>query len=142
MIDKNKALSTYIKTYPQLYGWLYFNVINMAETNMSLVMDADNIVSEFIDGAKIREYIFQISMIKPFDTGTSEINIDALKETQNFNAWIKSQNEARNFPIWNSTDIIDSIESLTEIPTMEVDSEKNLAKYTIQVKINYLEIKE
>lgn len=137
MVDKNKALTEYIARYPKLYGWLFFNVINIETGSSSLLTDSDNLLFKSVTGAEKREYVFSIAMMKNFDTGTSDINIDAMAETQFFSEWIKLQNKIKNFPLWNDFDLIESIEVLTTVPILSVDSEQNVARYILQLKIAY-----
>ena len=137
MVDKNKALTEYISTYPKNYGWLFFNVINIEAGSSSLLTDSDNLLFKSVTGVEKREYVFSIAMMKNFDTGTSDTNIDAMAETQFFSEWIKLQNKIKNFPLWNDFDIIESIEVLTTVPILSVDSEQNVARYILQLKIAY-----
>lgn len=139
MIDKNEALSQYISEYPQLYGWLYFNTIIQSSGETSLMTDSDNIINEFIDSSKQREYIFSIVMLKDYDRGTSDLNIEALRETQNFNDWISTQNDIKNFPDWGNNNIINDINILSSLPMLRIDQDTNVAEYMLQLKINYLE---
>ena len=138
-MDKNKTLSEFISSYPQLYGWLYFNTLIQSSGETSLMTDSDNILKEFIDCSKQREYIFSIMMMKDYDSGTSDLNIEALDETQNFNRWVEEQNNLENFPDWGENNVIDEMIVLSELPILSVDQDTNVAKYMLQLKINYLE---
>lgn len=138
-MDKNKALSDWVSTYPNLYNWLYFNTIIILPDNVSLMTDSDNVIEEYIDGSSKRDYNFVINFMKNYDTGTSDINIEAMAESQNFNKWLKEQVRLKNFPQWGDNNVIDDIEVLSEVPLMSVDNDANVAKYMLQLKIIYLE---
>lgn len=138
MLDKNKALSDYIATYPQLYGWLFFNTIQSSVGETSLMTDSINVLDNYIDNTKRKEYLFAIMMMKPYDTGTSDNNIDVLAETQNFIKWIDEQDELKNYPDWVNC-LIKEISVLSEMPILSVDQDTNVAQYMIQLRIEYVE---
>lgn len=137
---KAEQISEYIKTYPNLYEWLYFNVILNTPGNSALLTDSDNVLQEFIDGAKEREYIFSVAMSKNYDSsGTSNVNMEALKEVENFIAWIESNDELSIFPDFGEKCDISSMEVIDQVPQASIDAEKNIAYYTVSMKINYTE---
>lgn len=136
---KAEAISNYIKMYPQLYNWLYFNVVLESPGNTAVLTDSDNVIQEYIDGSKVREYLFSVAMVKNYDTGTSEINMDAMKETENFISWVKTNNDAKVYPDFGSTCNVENVEVLTDVPELTVDNETNVARYMISLKVNYIE---
>lgn len=136
---KEQALKDYISNYPQLYSWLYFNVVLESPGNTSLLTDSDNVLNEYIDGSKEREYLFSVAMVKEYDSGTSDINMYAMQESANFVEWIKSNNDAGIFPDFGENCIIEHIEVITEVPTLAVDIERNVARYLISLRIPYTE---
>lgn len=136
---KAEAIRDYIKLYPQLYTWLYFNTVVESPGNTSMLTDSDNVLQEYIDGSKDREYLFSVAMVKEYDTGTSDINMDALKETESFIQWVQSNNETNIFPDFGDKCSIDSVEVLTDVPELAVDPEKNIARYLISMRIPYTE---
>lgn len=135
-MDKNKALVEFINTYPQVYSWVYFNTITMLPGNTSLITDSDKLIREYIDGSQYRKYIFNIAFVHNYDTNTSDINIDAMAETDNFIKWVEEQSSEGNYPLWDET--IDSMEVLSKLPILTVDPDNNTAQYVIQMQINYL----
>lgn len=136
-MDRNEAVSDFIKTYPALYSWLYFNTVNMQSGDVAMITDEDREVNMFIDGTQEREYIFNIAFVQMYDNSTSDTNMQAMEETQNFNAWIKEQNFARNYPDFGK-DTVNSINVLSEIPLMGIDENSNTASYMLQLSISYL----
>lgn len=137
-MDKNKALMEYIAEYPQVYSWIYFNTITMLPGNTSLLTDADQLITSYINGSEEREYIFNVAFIHPYDTNTSDINVDAMAETENFINWIDEQNLIARYPDWSSNNLnITGIEVLSKIPLMTIDNTTNTAQYVIQCRITY-----
>lgn len=134
---KAERIKEYLETYPQLYSWLYFNTVINAPENTSMLTDSDNVLEEYIDGTKVREYLFTVAMVKEYDTGTSDTNMEALKEAENFIEWVKHNNELNIFPNFGGKCDIKEVEVIDEVPQLAVDGERNIARYTISLKINY-----
>ena len=137
-MDKNKAVYEYLQTYPQLHNWLYFNTIINAPENASMLTADDVVLQSYIDGTEIRNYIFEVAFLKEYDTGTSEINADALEETTHFIEWIEEQNTNGNFPVFNENEEVQGSEVNNTVPSMAVDQNSGVARYTINVVISYL----
>lgn len=142
MSDKNKILQDFLANYPKLYSWLYFNTIISLPGEISLLTDADNIVEEYVDGSTLREYVFAVTFSQSYDTGTSDINANAIAEAQKFGEWVEEQNYQEVFPDWGANISIQEMQVLTRIPLMTVDTESQTAQYMMQMKINYLEMEE
>lgn len=136
---KAEAIRDYLNRYPQLYTWLYFNTVVESPDNTSMLTDSDNVLQKYIDGSKDREYLFSVAMVKEYDTGTSDINMQALNETQSFIEWVQSNNENNVFPDFGEKCGIDEVEVLTEVPNLAIDPEKNVARYLISMRIPYTE---
>lgn len=138
--EKARKISEYLNTYPQLYNWLYFNTVTNAPGDMSMLTDSDNkIPPQYIDGSWDKEYIFAVAMVKQYDTGTSDINMEALEETENFIEWVKENNKLEIFPDFGELCNISGMEVVDEVPQLAVDGEQNIARYTVSMKINYTE---
>lgn len=137
MIDYNQAVYDYVEQYPQLSSWLYFNTINLAPYNASMITGTDTLIREFIDGSQQRQYVCQIAFMREYDTGTSDVNMIAMDEAQNFNRWIEEQNDKGIYPIFDENDNIEKIEGTTQIPEMSVDPDSSIARYTMSIRILY-----
>lgn len=140
-MDKNEAVSQFINMYPSMFSWLYFNTINMMPGNVSLITDADNVIQEFNDGTQERNYVFNVAFMKEYDTGTSDVNMQAMQETQNFNKWIFEQDCNANYPNFGN-DLVMGMSVLSEIPLMSIDEDANVARYMLQISISYLKRKD
>ena len=89
-----------------------------------------------------KELAFAIDMITNYDiSGTSDVNMEALDEVQNFSEWIDKQS-IDSGPDFGEKCDIEKIEVLTNAPTLLVDTTNQLSKYQFQVKITYTERKE
>lgn len=136
---KEEQISEYLKAYPQLYTWLYFNTVVNSPGNTSMLTDSDNVLIKYIDDSKEREYIFTVAMVKDYDTGTSDTNMEALKEAENFIEWVKHNNELNIFPNFGEKCDIKEVEVIDEVPQLAIDGEQNIARYTIGLRVNYNE---
>ena len=136
-VNHNKAIYDFVEQYPQLSSWLYFNTINMAPYNASMLTGTDNLLKEYIDGAEQRQYVCQIAFMREYDTGTSDVNISAMEEAQNSNKWVEEQDSIKNYPIFSDNEEIEKIEGTTQIPEMSVDTDSSIARYTLSVRITY-----
>lgn len=139
--NKYEALRDWLLNYTQLTGWLYFNVTNIEQNNTSLnSVPGDSELNQFIDGSAEKELIFAIDMVKAYDTGTSDTNLDAIQEVNAFSKWITEHNQAQNFPDFDGC-IVSEIKVLESAPSASVDNEQGLIKYQFQCRISYLETK-
>lgn len=136
--ERNKAVYEYIQTYPQLHSWLYFNTILDAPENASMLTGDDVVVEEYIDGSKMKNYIFEVAFLKEYDTGTSDVNADAIEEAGNFCSWVDEQNELGVFPIFDIDEEIQSISINNTLPNMTVNQDTGTARYTLTCVIAYL----
>ena len=131
-----KQLYNWIREYEAIGSWLYFNVTNFEAGCISLnTVTMSRYLSQDIIGNKTVEMVCAIDMIKDYDIGTSDLNIDAIQEVCNFAKWVET-NETK--PDFGNLDI-EKIEVLESTPSLSVDSNNNLAKYQFQIKITYKE---
>nr|DAV62662.1 MAG TPA: Minor capsid protein from bacteriophage [Caudoviricetes sp.] len=131
------------ENYEPLGHWMYFNATPMfvGAVTMNSVPGV-RIVQKFIDGSMKKELAFAIDMITSYDnSGTSDVNMEALDEVQNFSEWIDKQS-IDSGPDFGEKCSIEKIEVLTNAPTLLVDTTNQLSKYQFQVKITYTERKE
>lgn len=135
--ERNKAVYEYLQSYPQLHSWLYFNTILDAPENASMLTGDDVVITEYIDGSKLKNYIFEVAFLKEYDTGTSDINADAIEEAGNFCDWIDEQNELENFPVFDDGEV-QGIQINNQLPNMAVNQDTGTARYTLACVITYL----
>jgi len=137
-MSKHEKLIEYIGEYPLSPDWLYLNVVIENVTDGGVVLDAINVIEEYIDGSKRKEYVFNVEFCKDFSTNRDETNQTALTETNAFITWLENKESNEEYPDWEGVKFR-SIEVLNEIPMLTIDSEHNRAIYTLQIKITYEE---
>lgn len=151
-IDKNQAVIDYLIQCPKIQNSpLFFNFINAKDDNKQFIAVANEKIIDkpYIDGSILKRYTFTIIDYKSINynpvikqTGYSNENIEEMFDTQGILDWITEQNKERNFPDFGEDCIVEKIEALTNTPNLNgVDTTVTpmLAKYSISVKIEYLD---
>lgn len=132
----NEWLAT---TYQPLNEWLYFNATPMIVGTVAMnSVSGDRVYKRFVDGSVQRRVIFAIDMVLSYDdAGTSDVNMNAINEVNKFSEWIEEQLSLQNVPDFGNNKTIESIEVLTNVPSLLVDNTNGLAKYQFQARIEY-----
>lgn len=134
-MSKYQNVKDWLSKYEPIKGWIYFNSVPVVygATVMNTV-PGDRQLRTFIDGSKEVEFVFGIEMVKLYDTGTSDINVDSMEEVDNFANWIEVN---KTYPNMGEYTTVTRVEVLSNIPSVLVDTKQGLAKYQFQVKITY-----
>lgn len=132
----NEWLAT---TYQPLNEWLYFNATPMIVGTVAMnSVSGDRVYKRFVDGSVQRRVIFAIDMVLSYDdAGTSDVNMNAINEVNKFSEWIEEQLPLQNVPDFGKNRTIESIEVLTNVPSLLIDNTNRLAKYQFQARIEY-----
>lgn len=132
----NEWLAT---TYQPLNEWLYFNATPMIVGTVAMnSVSGDRVYKKFVDGSVQRRVIFAIDMVLSYDdAGTSDVNMNAINEVNKFSEWIEEQLSLQNVPDFGKNRTIESIEVLTNVPSLLIDNTNGLAKYQFQARIEY-----
>lgn len=132
----NEWLAT---TYQPLNEWLYFNATPMIVGTVAMnSVSGDRVYKRFVDGSVQRRVIFAIDMVLSYDdAGTSDVNMEAINEVNKFSEWIEEQLSLQNVPNFGKNRTIESIEVLTNVPSLLIDNTNRLAKYQFQARIEY-----
>lgn len=132
----NEWLTT---TYQPLNEWLYFNATPMIVGTVAMnSVSGDRVYKRFVDGSVQRRIIFAIDMVLSYDdAGTSDVNMNAINEVNKFSEWIEEQLSLQNVPDFGKNRTIESIEVLTNVPSLLIDNTNGLAKYQFQARIEY-----
>lgn len=132
----NEWLAT---TYQPLNEWLYFNATPMIVGTVAMnSVSGDRVYKRFVDGSVQRRVIFAIDMVLSYDgAGTSGVNMNAINEVNKFSEWIEEQLSLQNVPDFGNNRTIESIEVLTNVPSLLIDNTNGLAKYQFQARIEY-----
>ena len=138
MDNKNTAMLEYLRQYPGLQSFLYFNsmVDQIGNTAVQTVY-GETWEKKFVRGHGIKQWDFAVVKIAQADTGTSDINADETQAVQDFMDWIDAQNKSQNFPVFDGCKIL-SIENLQNMPNFAgIDNNEGTAKYMFQCRVRY-----
>lgn len=140
MDNKYEKIKDWVSDFPQLESkYVDFNVINMQTENVSVnSVQSQNIVSDYVNGWAKKELLFAVIFVKPYDYGTSDININAIEDSLEFAKWVEEQNRIKNLPVFKDCIMYD-VEMLEITPNIAIDNDAGLAKYMIQGKTTFLE---
>lgn len=138
MDNKNTAMLNYLRQYPGLQSFLYFNsmVDQIGNTAVQTVY-GETWEKKFVRGHGVKRWDFAVVKIAQADTGTSDINADETQAVQDFMDWIEAQNAEGNFPDFSPGKVI-SIENLQNMPNFAgIDNNEGTAKYMFQCRVRY-----
>lgn len=138
---KTKAVKEWLETWPELGGYLKLNGTELKDGERSInTVFSDNVVSEFIGGKKVKEYVFALVLVANWSSGYDAVNEEAENLASAWVDWVNAQMQAGNVPDFGSDCDIRGIESLYDKPALAmVYQEEMLAKYMFQAKITYWE---
>ena len=143
VLPKNKyeQIIKWMQEYTPLKDeWVFFNV-SVAESGFKGVNSVQNEreLETFIDGSRRVEFLFSLNIGEEFDSTTTNNNLDALQEFENFSMWVETQNKIKNFPSFEDNEIVESVEVLETVPMISVDSQRSIAKLQGEFKVTFLE---
>lgn len=136
--NKNIAMLEYLRQYPGLQSFLYFNsmVDQIGNTAVQTVY-GETWEKKFVRGHGIKQWDFAVVKIAQADTGTSDINADETQAVQDFMDWIDRQNDSGNYPDFSPGKVL-SIENLQNMPNFAgIDNNEGTAKYMFQCRVRY-----
>lgn len=140
MDNKNTAMLEYLRQYPGLQSFLFFNsmVDQIGNTSVQTV-SGETWEKKYVRGHGIKQWDFAVAKIAQADTGTSDINADETQAVQDFMDWIDEQNKAGNFPDFSPSKVL-SIQNLQNMPNFAgIDNNEGTAKYMFQCRVRYYE---
>lgn len=138
MDNKNTAMLEYLRKYPGLQSFLFFNsMVDQIGNTAVQTVSGETWEKKYVRGHGIKQWDFAIVKIAQADTGTSDINADETQAVQDFMDWIDEQNKAGNFPDF-SPGVVLSIENLQNMPNFAgIDQNEGAAKYMFQCRVRY-----
>lgn len=139
-MSKYDTVYNFIKQYEPFNDILHFNsiqeMVNVASLN---AVGQDDIIRTFTGGRTERRLTFSVIQMQDFDdSGTSDINLEALANSEALARWIREQNILRNLPDMGEGCTAQSI-SVVQAPYIGDVTQNNVAKYIIQFQIDYTE---
>ena len=146
MIDKNKEFIRYLRGCPEI-DKIYISFADAkSETRSFVPLTNSRHVKTYIDGGKLMYFDFVIvdysqSNINPVPMDDNKVNknILDLAELQKIIDWVNTQKEERNFPAFGEDCEPEELYSLTANPGIAGVDQNGLAKYTIQIRYEYVE---
>lgn len=143
VLPKNKyeQIIKWMQEYTPLKDeWVFFNV-SVAESGFKGVNSVQNEreLETYIDGSRRVEFLFSLNIGEEFDSTTTNNNLDALQEFENFSKWVETQDKNKNFPTFEDNEIVEKVEVLETVPMITVDSQRSIAKLQGEFKVTYLE---
>ena len=132
---------------------LFFNFLVASDSNKQFVTMANDKVlnRNYVDGSVMKRYSFTIidfrsvnyqPLVKDVSIFPKSENIEEYLDIQGIIDWITEQNDVRNYPIFGSKCIIDTIRTTTESPNLngvDTNAQPVLAKYSMTIQIDYLD---
>lgn len=140
MDNKNTAMLEYLRQYPGLQSFLFFNsMVDQIGNTAVQTVSGETWEKKYVRGHGIKQWDFAVVKIAQADTGTSDINADETQAVQDFMDWIEAQNKAGNFPDFSPGNVL-SISNLQNMPNFAgIDNNEGTAKYMFQCRVRYYE---
>lgn len=152
-MDKEKAVIDFLLGCDQIRdNPLFFNFLNAKDNNKQFMTVAnDKVVNQsFIDGSVMKRFTFTIidyrtvayqAVVK--QAGYPNENLEEYLDIQSMLDWVDQQADIHNYPNFGTDCIVEDMRTLTDQPSLNgVDSNTSpaLAKYSISIQIDYLDI--
>lgn len=139
-MSKHEAMVEYLRQYPGLRSFLYFNTITDKTGNVGMqTVYGEEWETRQLRGHGIKRYDFAFVSMVPQDPGTSGVNVAQMDSAQAFMDWIAEQNRLRNFPDFEDCEVL-SIENLQNMPNPSgVNAAGSAAKLMCQCRVRYYE---
>lgn len=140
MSNRFEKIKTWLQNCPYVDDYIYLNVLPNEVEDTSISSDAGipGVIQEFINGDKQMELLFNVSIVKVYDKGTSDLNSDALTTFENIDRWVKEQNKLKNYPDFSPC-IIYNIDSYYTNPDIFISEDESKCEYRAKYKVDYLE---
>ena len=139
-MNKYEKIIEWFDDYNPLSPWTYFNVVPVELDNVSInSVTNERLLEQYINGDRLVELLFSITLMKEYDTNTTDINVLAIREFEKISEWIEQQQDNGVYPEFGDNYTIQKVESLQNAPMVSIDTDLSLAKYLGQFKITYIE---
>lgn len=137
MEERFRKIREYIATCPFLKdGHIDVNYIGkeIGDYSVEEVQDTSPVVKTFTDGSEIRRILFNLVSREKYEGGTIATNLNTSKFYQDFEEWIKKNNDLKKLP-----KIRGALKISTKSNGYLVGINDREAVYTIQLEFQYLE---
>lgn len=131
-----EKLIDWLKIECSFIDWVYFNAIRQeVGTNSVYSVSGTTVLEKYNDGSTKNELVFGISLVRLYSSEMSNDNLTAIAECDSI---VEAINEATTLPTLDSNYIVDSVEIVQDIPSVNIDQNANVCEYQVQAKINYI----
>ncbi len=145
MKTKHEAVWEWLQDCPYIKN-LFFNFSDAENGDTILSPHSayeDRWVTEYTDGGGEKRYSFSISQYQAYSTAPNSIeNIHTLHRLEQIAAWVDEQRKKRNFPAFPPDETVIDLYALPGNDKYLALSDKNGAKYMLEIAIDYLKGEE
>lgn len=137
-MNRNEAMLKWFARCP-LSGDVYFNFSEWREGTTTFATN-DVTVKRFLGGSSKRQFYFHLAAIRRADgqTPNSPVNARIMDEVERIADWVAARNEARDFPKFPEGCEVQSVEVLSNAPSVSGNPEIG-AKYLLSCRVTYLQ---
>lgn len=140
-VNKHKALQDFVQQFLD-NNYLYFERADVFPgARMIVPTQGDNTLREDICGFKYKRYTFVFIGYDMSDSGTSDTNVDNRKIYDDFNEWIETQEESKNYPDFGEKCDHYKLSPVNNMANLAGIDEQGIAKYMLAVNLDYRERK-
>lgn len=134
-----KKIQEWIETCPYVNDYVYFNVVPMEEDTTAITSaQGINDTTKYIDGTSEKELKFNIDLVKVYDEGTSDLNVEALESFDQIDQWIEIQDAVSNYPDFNGL-LITSIEPFYTTPDVYISDDDSKCRFSKEYTLKFIE---
>lgn len=139
MSNKYSAVKNWLKQCPFFENFIFLNVIPDQSNAAAILTDGNSgIVSEFIDGSLVWELVFTVSIVRDYDTSTTDINAKAIGDFDEIANWIMEMNYRGELPDFGNYILVEHVIPYFNEPEIYISSDEKRARYQAKFVINYV----
>lgn len=146
-MDYSRAVKNWLLSCPEIKAdRLYYNYLSVGAEKQSFQTVEHTTVREDITGNEIGQFNFAIIDFRPLSRrplSDSDCDLERMADVEKINDWIREQRRQHNYPVLPGA----TVEDISAAPSpvlagTDTSEGMNLAKYMIQVRINYLKFND
>ena len=135
--NKHRAVWDWLQTCPYI-GDLFFNAASV-KAGVTVLVPADQVVEEYINGAEKRHYNCALTRFQAFTADANDgSSIEVVTDLEELGDWVEAQFRAGNCPAFPERYQITDIRVLPNESGYLVAQDMHMAQYRIQFQIEYI----
>lgn len=151
VVDKNKAVLTFLANYPEIQSNpVFINFINAKNDTFQFLTSSNDkrLNKPFVDGSVLKRYTMNLVISKSItdmaiakDILTNE-NLDDLADIQAMMDWVNEQGENHNYPDFGEMCVIEEMHTTAENPSVDginTAITPALCLYSMEIGIDYID---